>query len=69
VGWASVFRGIGPSVPSGIEIEEPLRPIERNGFSLIDWTPEGATIRMFSWKLGEDPAAIDRLEPFHTIEV
>jgi hypothetical protein len=64
-----VFRGIGPSVPTGIEIEEPLRPIEKNGFSLIDWTPEGATIRMFSWKLGEDPDAIDRLEPFRTLEV
>ena len=69
VGWASVFRGIGPSVPTGIEIDEPLHPIEKNGFTLIDWTKEGATIRLFSWKLGEDPAAIDRLEPFHTIEV
>jgi hypothetical protein len=68
-GWASVFRGIGPSVPTGIEIDESLRPLEKNGFALIDWTPEGATIRLFSWKLGEDPAAIDRLEPFHTIEV
>jgi hypothetical protein len=68
-GWASVFRGIGPSVPSGIEVEEHLRPIEKNGFTLIDWTPEGATLRMFSWKLGEDPAAIDRLQPFHTLEV
>jgi hypothetical protein len=69
VGWASAFRGIGPSVPSGIEIDEPLHPIEKNGFTLIDWTTEGATIRLFSWKLGEDPAAIDRLEPFRTIEV
>jgi hypothetical protein len=69
MGWASAFRGIGPSVPSGIEIDEPLHPIEKNGFTLIDWTTEGATIRLFSWKLGEDPAAIDRLEPFRTIEV
>jgi hypothetical protein len=68
LGWASVFRGTGPQTPSGIEIEESLRPLEKNGFALIDWTSEGAAIRLFSWKLGEDPAAIDRLEPFHTIE-
>jgi len=68
-GWASVFRGTGPLVPTGIEIDQGLPPVERNGFAVIDWTREGTTVRLFSWKLGEDPAAIDRLEPFHTLEI
>jgi hypothetical protein len=69
LGWPSVFRGTGALPPSGIEIDESLRPLEKNGFTLFDWTEEGVTIRFFSWKLGEDPAAIDRLEPFHTLEI
>ena len=69
MGWPSAFRGIAPMAPTGIEIEESLHPIEKNGFALIDWTNEGTTVRLFSWKLGEDPAAIDRLEPFHTVEI
>jgi hypothetical protein len=69
LGWASVFRGTPPLPPSGIEIDESLRPLEKNGFALIDWTRDGATVRLFAWKLGEDPAAIDRLEPFHTLEI
>jgi hypothetical protein len=69
LGWPSAFRGIGATPPTGVEIDESLRPLERNGFTLIDWSEEGVKIQLFSWKLGEDPAAIDRLEPFHTLEI
>ncbi|HVR30588.1 MAG TPA: hypothetical protein VMS86_13770 [Thermoanaerobaculia bacterium] len=69
MGWPSAFRGIGATPPTGVEIDQSLRPLERNGFTLIDWTEDGVTLRLFSWKLGEDPAQIDTLEPFHTLEV
>jgi hypothetical protein len=69
LGWPSAFRGIGATPPSGIEIDESLRPLEKNGFTIVDWSEEGVAIQLFSWKLGEDPAKIDTLEPFHTIEL
>ena len=69
LGWPSAFRGTGALPPNGIEIDESLRPLEKNGFTIVDWSEEGVKIRLFSWKLGEDPAKIDTLEPFHTLEV
>jgi len=44
-GWASDFRGVGPLVSNHLQMEEAVRPIEENGFSLLDLTPEAITIR------------------------
>src|SRR5215213_181300 len=69
-GWASEFRGVGPLPPAHLEMDEAVRPIEENGFTLIDLTPEAATLRYFRWNQKTQPIeAIDRLEPFHTTEL
>ncbi len=68
-GWPSASRGTGPQVPTGLDLEEDLAPVEKNGFTLLDFGLESVTIRMFQWKLGEDPSLIDDLEPFLTLEV
>ena len=44
-GWASDFRGVGPLVSNHLQMEETVRSIEENGFSLLDLTPEAITIR------------------------
>ena len=44
-GWASDFRGVGPLVSNHLQMEETVRPIQENGFSLLDLTPEAITIR------------------------
>jgi hypothetical protein len=68
-GWASEFRGVGPSVPNHLRMEETVRPVEENGFSILDFTPEAITIRYFKWNQRTQAVeAIDTLEPFHTSE-
>jgi hypothetical protein len=69
-GWASEFRGVGPLSPNHLQMDETVRPIEENGFTLIDLTPEAVTLRYFRWNQKTQPIeAIDRLEPFHTTEL
>lgn len=69
-GWASEFRGVGPLPPAHLQMEETVKPIEENGFTLIDFTPDAVTLRYFRWNQKTQPVeAIDRLEPFRTTEL
>lgn len=64
-GWPSSARGTPPQVPTEMEVKQDLSPIEFNGFTLMDFVGDRIDFQMFRWKLGEDPAAIDTLRPFH----
>ena len=69
LGWPSKFRGQLP-VPSGVvEAEEWISPLEENGFSLIDFTPDDLTISFFRWRPEQGADALDRLDPFEVIEL
>jgi len=69
-GWASEFRGVGALPPNHLDMEETLKPVEENGFVLMDFTPETVTLRYFKWNQKTDPVtAIDTLEPFRTTEL
>jgi hypothetical protein len=69
-GWASEFRGVGPQPPQHLDMQETIKPIEENGFLLIDFTPETITLRYFKWNQKTQPVSdIDTLEPFHTTEL
>jgi hypothetical protein len=69
-GWASEFRGVGPQPPQHLDMQETVKPIEQNGFLLIDFTPETITLRYFKWNQKTQPVSdIDTLEPFHTTEL
>ena len=69
-GWASEFRGVGPKPPQHLDMNETIRPIEENGFLLVDFTPESITLRYFKWNQKTQPVDdIDKLEPFHTTEL
>jgi hypothetical protein len=51
-------------------MDETVKPIEENGFTLIDFTPDAVTLRYFRWNQKTQPVeAIDRLEPFRTTEL
>lgn len=53
-------------VPSGTLVaEELVRPIEENGFSLLDVTPDALELSQFRWTPDQGEAALDTLEPFH----
>jgi hypothetical protein len=64
-GWPSSARGTPPLVASGLGVREDLKPLEWNGFTLVDFTRDACAFRMYRWKLGQPEADLDRLEPFH----
>jgi hypothetical protein len=69
-GWPSAFRGIGATPPVHLQMEENLKPIEENGFILVDFTIDAITIRFFKFNYHQQNAsAIDTLEPFRVTEL
>ena len=62
--WPSVWRGTPPQPPSGLEIEEGLKPLEKNGFSILDFTEDQMEAQFFSWKMDEPEQRLDDLKPF-----
>jgi hypothetical protein len=69
-GWPSAFRGVAPGVPTHLNVAEAVKPIEQHGFTLLDFTPDRITIRLFRWDVKTRPVeAIDGLEPFYTTEL
>ena len=68
-GFPSAARSVA-SAPSGLVVmEETIRPTERNGFTIIDVTPDKMTFRLFMWRPPQPVAAIDNLQPALTYEV
>jgi hypothetical protein len=63
-GWPSAFRGTPALVPNGLEVDESLAPVERNGFTIVDFTWDRVELRFFSWRLGEPEDQIDGMPPF-----
>lgn len=49
------------------EASELVAPLEENGFSLLDFTPEGLEVRLFRWLPEEGEAALDTLQPFEVL--
>ena len=64
--WPSAWRGTPPRTPSGIEVDAGLNPLEKNGFSIIDFTEDRIEGQMFSWKMDEPEQRLDALKPFHS---
>jgi hypothetical protein len=68
--WPSAFRGVGPTVPTHLDVEESVSPIEQHGFTILDFTEERIVGRLFRWDVRTMAVeAIDTLEPFHTFEL
>jgi hypothetical protein len=66
-GWPSDVRKVGPTPPVGLTVQEQVKPIEQNGFTLADFTADRIVLRFFKWDARtQSPEAIDALEPFHT---
>src|SRR5581483_5121825 len=69
-GWPSAFRGVGPTTPTHLEVQDEVRPIEQHSFTIVDFLPDRIRLRFFKWDVKtQSPDAIDRLEPFHTSEI
>lgn len=68
-GWPSSARGTPPLVASGLDVREDLKPLEWNGFTLVDFTRDKCTYRMYRWKLGQPEAELDHIKPFHSFQI
>jgi hypothetical protein len=67
--WPSAFRGIGASPPSQLIVEEVVKPLEKNSFTIIDVTPQKLKFRLFAWRPPEPVEKISTLEPLHIFEI
>lgn len=68
-GWPSSARGIEPKVPVDLEVEERVKPLEQNGFTIIDVDPDNIGVRQFTWLPSMGLDAIDDLQPFSTFSL
>lgn len=68
-GWPSGARGAAPQVPTSLlaQVTDPL--VERNGFSIVDVTPDKMIFRLFGWREPQAVSDIDTLEPHAVITV
>jgi hypothetical protein len=67
-GYPSSARGTPPTHSLYVKAEEKLKPVEENGFTIVDFTPDRITAKLFKWRPPQPDQAIDSLEPFHTVE-
>jgi hypothetical protein len=67
--WPSAWRGTPPLAPTGIELDTKLNPLEKNGFTIIDFTEDRIEGQMFSWKMDEPEERLDSLQPFHRFSI
>ena len=63
-GWPSSARGIAATVPMDLEVEERVKPVENNGFTLMDIDADSIEVRQFAWLPEQGLDAIDDLQPF-----
>jgi hypothetical protein len=69
VGFPSAYRGIRPSPSSRVSVQEVMAPLEQNGFTIIDFTPDAIQLRLYAWRPPQPTEAIDGLEPALTLEL
>jgi len=67
--FPSSFRKVDSKPSELVAMDETLKPTEKNGFSVIDVTPDKVTYRMFTWRPPQRPEEIDTMEPALTYEV
>jgi hypothetical protein len=63
--WPSSWRGTPPQTVTGMEIDQGLAPIEKNGFTILDFSEDRVDGMFFQWKMDEPEALLDDLKPFH----
>lgn len=68
-GWPSRARGIGATPPHGLRLDNLVSPVEQNGFTLLDFDPDGVSVKQFAWDRSLGTDAIDILEPFSEIRL
>jgi len=67
--YPSAFRNIASTPSQLIGMDQALTPTEKNGFSIIDVTPDKLTFAMFTWRPPQPVEEIDTMKPVLVYEV
>jgi hypothetical protein len=68
-GWPSSARGLAPAAPGALTLERNMRPMEKNGFSIVDVTPDKMVCSLFAWREPDPVEAIASLQPYDVLEI
>jgi hypothetical protein len=68
-GWPSGPRGLGPAAPAALTLERNAKPMEKNGFTIVDVTPDKIVCQMFAWREPDPLQAIATLQPYDVLEI
>jgi len=63
LGFPSAFRRVESTPSATVTMEEALRPTEKNGFTILDITPQSITCRLFFWRPPQALEEIDTMAP------
>ena len=69
MGYPSAVRLVGATIPTGLEVKELMKPVEKNGFSIIEITPEEMVINIYLWRKPEKIEDIKNLKPTFTTTI
>ena len=67
--FPSAFRSIASTPSQLVGMEEALKPTEKNGFTIIDVTPDKLTFTQYVWRPPQPVAEIDTMKPALVYEV
>ncbi|HET7793501.1 MAG TPA: hypothetical protein VFL64_08955 [Rhizobacter sp.] len=69
LGFPSAYRRTESTPSATVTMEEALRPTEKNGFTVIDVTPQSITCRIFTWRPPQPLEEIDAMAPALVYEI
>ncbi|MFK7904567.1 MAG: hypothetical protein AB8B69_05565, partial [Chitinophagales bacterium] len=58
LGFPSSIRGTIPLIADDLEVEELAPPLEKNGFTILEITPDTIDIKIFAWRPSDGLKAI-----------
>lgn len=68
--WPSRARGTPPVSATDVQLESPAPIAEKNGFTIVDVTPDAVRVRLFAWRRETGTLeAIDTMEPYHDVRI
>ncbi len=69
MGFPSAFRSIESTPSQLMGMQQALKPVEKNGFTIIDVTPDRLTFSLYLWRPPQPIDAIATLSPAFVYEV
>ncbi|WP_411288577.1 hypothetical protein [Phenylobacterium sp.] len=61
--FPSSFRGTAAFIPADVDLETHQAPLEKTGFTILDFAPQGIRIRQFAWRSPSPLTEIAGLQP------